>query len=219
MGLDISVCKIVKEKNDQERYFRLIDDDGNYKNDFPSWTKEFEDTFTETWYDWKKLKEETGIDIDNCEWHGEEYSEKGAFMKLWPKEFGEYPNIEDFKIGENKYDFDAYEKKCDEHIIILDLRTVPTFKKEIRILWYDEVGYQRKGLNRKFYSDYRDGKIGYFVWTKKELLRYKRDYCDKKYEYIYPSGKPSGEYVYEKRNFQRNIIDNFGEHCCVTFDW
>lgn len=221
MGLDITVCKIVKEK--KKDYFRLIDDDGNYKNNFPAWTKKFEDEVVEDWYDWDKYKKETGIDINECQWEGESYGKEGSFMDLWPKSAGEYPKVEDFKIGKDEngdiYDWDKYDATIAEHLIKIDLDKVPLYKKKIKVLYYEEVGYQRKGLNSKFYKDYDEGKIGYFVWTKAELLRYKRDYCSNKYEYIYPSGKRSGEYVYEKRSFQRNIIDNFGKHCCVTFDW
>lgn len=222
MGLDISVCKIIKEKN-KNYYFRLIDDEGNYQNKFPAWTKQYENTITENWYDWKKYKEQTGIDINECSWHGESYGPDGCFMQLWPNSAGKYPEPEDFKIGKDEngdiYDWDKYEAALAEHQIKVDLEKVPTYKKKIKVLYYKEIGYQRKGLNSKFYSDYDNGDIGYFVWTKSELLRYKRDYCDNKYEYIYPNGDPSGHYIYEKRDFQRNIIDKFEKHCCVTFDW
>ena len=43
--------------------------------------------------------------------------------------------------------------------------------------------------------------IGYFVWDKKELMRYKTDYA------INP------------KEFQKNIFDNFEENCVCTFDW
>ena len=105
-------------------------------------------------------------------------------------------------------------------IIKIDLKKVPTYEKKIKVLYYDEVGYQRKGLNAKFYDDYENGKIGYFVWTKAELERYKQEYCDEPHEYIYPNGTKSGDMVYPKENFQRNIINNFTEgEDCVIFDW
>ena len=217
MGLDIYVNKIVKEVRDD--YFKLIDEDGNYRNRFPAWTKKFENEVTEEWYDWKKFKEETGIDVYDCQWISESYGPDGAFMEVWPNEFGEEPQIEDFKTGEDEYDFTAWEAARNAHIIKIDLDKVPMYEKKVKVLYYEEVGYQRKGLNSKFYSDYRAGEIGYFVWKKAELIRYKRDYCDNKKEYIYPNGESSGSYLYPKRDFQRNIIDNFGKHCCATFSW
>lgn len=225
MGLDISVCKIVKPKKEEDLYyFSLIDDEGNYRNRFPEWTKQFESTVTEKWYDWKKFKEDTGIDINNCRWLGESYNENGSFMEVWPLEYGEYPIIENFKIGEDengpKYDWDKYDEVRKEHTITIDLEKVPVYDKEIKVLYYIEVGYQRKGLNEKFYEDYENGKIGYFVWDKKELQRYKKEYCDKAHEYVYPSGEKSGKMIYPKLNFQRSIIDNFEQDkCVVTFDW
>ena len=62
-----------------------------------------------------------------------------------------------------------------------------------------------KGCNGNFYADYDADKIGYFVWSKSELERYKEDYCDT---------EETKEY------FQHNIIDKFEEgKDCVTFDW
>lgn len=198
MGLDISVLRIQKKSEGQDSYLRLVDDSGNYENDFPEWTKAFEQDQTESWFDWQKYKEQTGIDLDQCDWHGEEYSERGCILTVSPK------GVE-----------------CtDETKIEIDLKKVPTYKKALKVLFYSEVGYQRKGLNGKFYEDYKAGKIGYFVWTKAELERYKQDYCDEPYEYIYPNGKKSGKMVYPKDDFQKNIIDEFVEgKDCVTFDW
>jgi hypothetical protein len=198
MGLDISVKRIQKKSEDQDSYLSLVDDSGNYENNFPEWTKTFEQDQTESWYDWQKYKEQTGIDLDQCDWHGEEYSERGCFMTVSPK------GVE-----------------CtDETKIVIDLKRVPTYEKALKVLFFSEVGYQRKGLNGKFYEDYEAGKIGYFVWTKAELERYKQDYCDEPYEFVYPNGEKSGKMVYPKDNFQKNIIDKFVEgEDCVTFSW
>lgn len=219
MGLDITVYKILKEKpksnkkDFEHNYFSLIDNDGNYLNNFPEWTKQYEHTVTEKWYDWDKYKEETGIDINQMDWHGESYGEDGCFMTVAPKD-KEYP---EYHEGDN---WDEYQKKLDEVQIKIDLTKVPLKEKEIRVLYREEVGYQRKGLNSQFYQDYKDGKIGYFVWNLKELKRYKKDYCDKAYRYKYPNGQLADFMVYEKRDFQNNIINKFIEgECCVTFDW
>lgn len=234
MGLDITVYKIVKgvpgedfdEKDFAEynEYFRLINDDGDYENNFPEWTKQYEHTVVEDWYDWEKYKEETGIDINDCQWLGESYSEEGCFMDVWPNSCGKKPELEDFKLDNSQdghnYDFDAYDKYRKEHTVKIDLEKVPTKKKEIKVLYRDECGYQRKGLNDKFYEDYKNGKIGYFVWSLKELKRYKKDYCDKPYFYQYPNGKKTDTRIYPKRAFQEHVIDNFVEgECVVTFDW
>ncbi len=217
MGLDICVRRICKKEESKDyNYFSLIDNEGNYENNFPSWTKEFETSITENWYDWQKFKEESGIDINNCKWLGESYDKNGSFMEV-SQQGAEMP---EWNNGEGWKDFDEYEEARDKLIIKIDLEKVPTYEKEIRILYYKEVGYQRKGLNSLFYDDYENGKIGYFVWSKEELERYKKDYCDEPYEYQYPNGKMSGEWVYPKDNFQRNVIDKFEEgKDCVIFSW
>ena len=220
MGLDITVYRILKEKpekNDEDfgpDYFRCIDDDGNYENNFPEWTKQYEHTVTEKWYDWDKYKEETGIDINQMDWHGESYGEDGCFMTVAPKD-KEWPEWD----SENE-SYDGYKKRLEEVAIKIDLEKVPLKEKEVKVIYKEEVGYQRKGLNSKFYQDYRDGKIGYFVWDLKELKRYKKDYCDAPYFYEYANGEKAKEKTYPKQNFQNNIINHFidGE-CCVTFSW
>lgn len=130
MGLDICVRKILKEPENREDYFRLIDDDGNYdRRGMPEWTKPFESEVVESWYDWKKYREETGIDIDQCEWCGESYGKDGCFMTLWPKDAGKYPEPSDFKLGEDTYDWDSYKAALAKHTITVDLEKVPTYQK------------------------------------------------------------------------------------------
>ena len=146
-------------------------------------------------------------------------------MVVWDLNFGKQPELEDFKIGfaedgTQQYDIDEYYKQLGLHSIEINLDKVPVYDKEISVIFYEEIGYQYKGLNSKFYEDYENGKIGYFVWDKKELQRYKKEYCDKVHEYVFPNDKKSGEIAHPKFDFQRNIIDNFKEkECCVTFDW
>ena len=207
MGLDISVYKIKKSKtgkvNKDDEFFFFLFDNAEYCNPHPAWTKEFEVDYEQSYYDWDKFKEETGIDVNEYKWAGSCYDERGCFLYLNPK-----------NMDENDQDYEGLGK------IKIDLEKVPEKKKNIKVLLRKEVGYQRKGLNGKFYEDYEAGKIGYFVWTKAELERYKDEYCDEPYEYIYPNGKKSGDMVYPKENFQKNIINNFTEgEDCVTFDW
>lgn len=217
MGLDITVRRICKKEEAEEyNYFRLVDDNGNYKNDFPTWTKEFETSEAEECYDWQKYKEETGVDIDKCQWIGESYSKDGCFLEVYPKG----TKLPEWNDGKGWKDFDDYKEARNKLVIKIDLEKVPTYEKKIKVLFYREVGYQRKGLNCHFYDDYKNDKIGYFVWSKAELERYKEDYCDEPYEYQYPNGEMSGDIINPKENFQQNIIDNFEEgKDCVTFSW
>lgn len=198
MGLDITVYKLTKTAKKNDYYFRLVDDDGNYDNhEFPEWAKKFEKTKTESWYDWEKFKNDTGINTEEYEFYMEHASEKGYFLTLKQKGV-ELPvwNSEKYKS------WDEYEAEENKMLLEIDLDKVPTYKKKIKVIYHKEVGYQRKGLNSNFYDDYQNGKIGYFVWTKAELERYKTEYCD------------------NPEDFQHNIIDNFVEgEDCVTFDW
>ncbi len=92
----------------------------------------------------------------------------------------------------------------DSLSIYLDIDNVPTYNKVHQCYFWREVGYQRKGFNSKFYEDYTNGKIGYFVYSLEELKRYKEDYCEDDM----------------KENFQKRVIDNFVEgECVVSFDW
>ena len=183
MGLDITVHRLKKatKKNiENYEFFRLVSNNGiEDLSEFPHWCHELVTKITEDWFDWDKLKKEKGIDIHEWDWVGECYGDEGNIMSL--------KHVETKKTMK------------------LDMDKIPTFKQEISIIGYDEVGYQRKGLNSKFYEDYNNHKIGYFVWNKNELERYMRDYCDDDED---------------KERFKRNIIDEFidGE-CCVTFDW
>ncbi len=202
MGLDITVYKITKEE--QKYYFKLCNDDLEYVNSFPEWTKKLESTKSIEFYDWEKYKEQTGIDVEQYIFLGSECGPNGSFMELWPMSAGPVPRASDYKIGEDEYDWDSYDLLMNTYKIKINLDEVPILKKDCQVLYKEEVGYQRRGLNGKFYKDYDDEKIGYFVWTKAELERYKEDYCEEDM----------------KEYFQKNIIDNFVEgECCVTFDW
>lgn len=191
MGLDISVCKLKKKENEineSDNFFRMVNDNYDFSDrNFPQWTKKFFTSYKQEMYDWEKYKEQTGIDVPAMVWCSTEYGEK-CIMTL---------------------ESNDEEKKRIE----IDLDEVPTYFKDIQIVPYEEVGYQRKGLNSKFYEDYDNGKIGYFVWSKKELERYKEEYCDEKSPY-------GDDYESPKTNFQHNIIDKFTEgEDCVIFDW
>lgn len=177
MGLDITVYRLKKlgEVKNENDNFFTLDEDSN----FPDWTKEFISKREQYYYDWEKYKEESGIDVTALQWCGESYGEEGCFMYLKGKE--------------------------DDKEIKIDLEKVPIRKQIDDVIGREEVGYQRYGLNHNFYADYGADKIGYFVWTKTELERYKENYCDSEES---------------KEHFQHNIIDKFEEgKDCVTFDW
>lgn len=217
MGLDICVRRLLEKPKRKDDYFRLVnDEDGSFDyRDFPEWTKKFIRTKTETWCDWEAFKEQSGIDMNNMDWHGESYGEDGCFMTVSPKgvELPEWR--EDYPGG-----WEAFDADRDKIMIKIDLEKVPTKKVKIKVIYWEEVGYQRKGLNGKFYNDYDEGKIGYFVWTKAELERYKKDYCDEPYKYVYPNGEETDDMIYPKDNFQKNVINHFEEgKDCVIFSW
>lgn len=186
MGLDITVYRIKKlgENFDKENDDFFTLDE---KSNFPEWTKKFVTKLEQEHYDWDKFKEQTGIDIDTLEWCYTDYGED---------------------------DIVSYYTDADGNDVVIKNSEIPTRKQMDDVIGIEEIGYQRKGLNSKFYEDYDNGKIGYFVWTKAELERYKQEYCDEKASYY------NGEEYSPRDNFQRNIINNFEEgKDCVTFDW
>ena len=79
----------------------------------------------------------------------------------------------------------------------------PTYEKEVEVYyWSDEIGYQRKGLNHKFYDDFTED--DYFVLTKEKMQYIYDNYVDDDY----------------KEHFKNELLDNFieGKTYCV-FDW
>ncbi|MFI4963681.1 MAG: hypothetical protein ACHP6H_07500 [Legionellales bacterium] len=64
-----------------------------------------------------------------------------------------------------------------------------------KILYYNEVGYQRKGMRPEFYEDFENCKD-----------HFERDAVIKAFAYIDP-GRPD----WVRSNFQKNFIDNFIE--------
>lgn len=197
MGLDICVYRLRKatdldKKN--KNYIRLIDNNGEYNDlEFPDWALKLKTEHTEQWYDWDLYEKQTGISIKDMQ-----------IVSFGPNKDGIYTLT--FKDKNNNY-------------IEIPRNSIPLYDKNIFIIGEEEVGYQRKGFNYKFYEDYRSGKIGYCVWSKKELERYKEDYCEPSYEYNQFYGKKLGT-MSPKEEFQKNIIDKFikGE-CYVCFDW
>lgn len=207
MGLDIYCNRLVKTPHCREYRFRLLDEDGNYDNSaFPEWTKRYEKNVTEKWYDWGKYKEQTGVDIERYNIFCEEYGENGHIWQMYPKD--KEPEYEQLHKRLHNGEFasgDEYKQALNELVITINAKDVPLKKVVTKCIYYKEVGYQRKGLNSKFYEDFDNGKIEDLVWTLAELERYKKDYCD------------TDE---DKQCFQENIINKFVEgKCVVEFSW
>ena len=209
MGLDIYVQRLKKQGTDDDDFIQLTGKDGKAIDEVPEYAKKFISKRTVKYYDWNKFKEQTDIDINEYDWCSEGWDGKQYTMQVWPKCY-ERKYLEDYIIGKNEngdniYDTDAYWAYTDAHMLTIDMDTVPTYPVDVDVIYEEEAGYQRRGLNRKFYEDYEAEKIGYYVWTKEELERYKQDYCD------------TDE---DKQNFQKNVIDKFidGE-TCAEFSW
>jgi hypothetical protein len=215
MGLDICVYKILKEPIDKNKYFVLIDENGDYNNDgFPEWTKPLENTIQEERYDWDKYRDETGMDIDDYHLNLVKKDDKdGVYMEFYRQD----DDLPKWKGGEGWKDYEEYKAEYKKHIKRVYLAEIPSKRVDVRVLYKKEVGYQRKGLNKKFYEDYENGTIGYFVWTKAELERYMDEYCDDDYDYTYGN---ITEHREPKKEFKENIIDKFTEgEDCVIFSW
>lgn len=194
MGLDISVERFVTEPVDEDQYYKLwkMNNNGDIELnnfDFPEWVLAKKSTKKFIINDWAKYKEQTGHDVLN------DYS----MRMLGPVGKGE--TEDDEKYG---YVLGANKEGIEPKQLIICADDIPQYETELPVVYYTEVGYQRKGLNGQFYQDYEDGKIGYFVWTKAELERYLDDYVE-------PDRK---EY------FKANIVDVFedGKDVC-SFDW
>lgn len=194
MGLDITVERFVTEPVDEDQYYKLwkMNNNGGIELDnfdFPEWVLANKSTKKFTINDWAKYKEQTGHDVLN------DY----CMRMMGPVCKGE--TEDDEKYG---YVLGANKEGIEPKQLIICADDIPQYEAELPVVYYDELGYQRKGLNGQFYQDYEDGKIGYFVWTKAELERYLEDYVE----------------ADRKEYFKEHIVDVFedGKDVC-TFDW
>lgn len=138
--------------------------------DFPNWAKESVMLKTLKFYNWQEYSKLVGIDFSDCPLQ-EAFDNEQSLTYCYYK--GDTP-------------------------VIIHLGEVPTYTKRVPVICWEEVGYQRKGMNDKFYEEFEN----YWVWTKAELERYKNEYAE------------------DPEEFQSNIIDNFIEgKDCVSFDW
>lgn len=198
MGLDITVERFTKKPKDKDYCYKLweMNKMGGIEltnHDFPEWVIALKSEKKFVINDWAKYKEDTGHDVlndyrmrmmgpigDSDESDDDEDNAKYGYVLVTDKEGVEPKELRIF---------------CDD---------IPHKEMKLPVVYYNERGYQRKGLNGQFYQDYRDGKIGYFVWSKAELERYLKDYVEDDM----------------KDYFKKNIVDVFedGKDVC-SFDW
>lgn len=148
------------------------------KYNFPEWAKNMSNKKIIEYLDWDKYEKETGIKInDYCQ---------------------------SCIVSDANGDRLVAQHKRGGKDIIINALDIPKTESIINVISVAEWGYQRKGLNQKFYDDWHKGISNRYVWSKKELLRYKKDYCEKE----------------KKKEFQEQIIDTFVDGESVTeFDW
>ena len=106
------------------------------------------------------------------------------------------------KIIKKYFDDNKIKNASDKIITIgskdLEFMTASTLKTVmVKGVYYNEVGYQRKGMNGIFYNDYTK----YFLWGNKEdfIKAYDSGYCDNDENTL----KEMQEY------FKENFLDNY----------
>lgn len=183
MGLEIVVNRIKKASDvdiSKDNYIPFFDKDESYKKEFPSWIFKYETDYITEEYDWEKYKNIYGVDIHD--------------LILIKSECNELGN------------FSTYKYINSDNKVVINLDKVPKHSvRDFKVIGLSEIGRYNGGFNELFYVEFTSNKIGYFVWTKKELEEYKEKYINT---------------FDDKKIFQENIIDKFIEgECCVTFDW
>ena len=151
---------------------------------FPEWTKEFQAVrYVDNKLDFDNYKEETGVDLSNI-----------APLKCY--------------IDQDKHSHVVY--NVEQEPVDIDMYYFPRKSVTETVIYYTEVGYQRRGVNKRFYDDCRLGIVKSMIWTKAELEDFMEKYCDDTEYYDGP--------ITNRENFKKNIVDNFEEgKCAVTF--
>lgn len=178
MGLDITVHKFIKPEDVQEKDKKSV---LYVTTDFPEFTKEFQTTRQIEKLDFDKYKEKTGIDL----------------LKLIPGKC---------YIDQNKHWHFIYNGLIEP--LDVDMYYFPRKTITENVIYYKEVGYQRRGVNKQFYDDCNSKIVKSMIWTKDELLDFMEKYCDDTKYYDGPETK--------REHFQKNIINNFKEGKCVV---
>lgn len=192
MGLDISVYRLhtkeeakKRKKTDYDRFFTLSKESVEYFK--AHGIGQYICKKKNVYYDFDKYFKDHGMNMSDYHWCMTDFTDDDI---RWT-----------FRRNDN-----------DEEELVFLGKDCPTYAKFDNCVYYgEEVGYQRKGFNGKFYEDYRSGKIGYFVADKKELERYRDEYSQD-----WEGDEPGTM----KKHFQENIIDKYVDgETVVTFDW
>lgn len=185
MGLDISVLRMVSDKDEAKRLIK----DHKYitidKDD--TWAERFKDRIIqirERHWNFEKSLQNAGYNPDEYECIG------GSCESV---EFVKKSDIEKWNTGEYGTSL----------LITLPIKDMVKVRKRVNVIACDEIGYQRKGANARFYED--DMWDSPPVTTRKELLRHWR-------KYFCPMDKCRG-------SFKTNIVDKFIEGECIVRYW
>lgn len=140
--------------------------------------------------------------------HFKEYSFKCKceyYVKEWVMEsYGvSYEDGDEIEITGSKLiiTFKDVKKK-----LTLNLDDIPTEIKDISICVFDEIGYQRRGANQRFYDDGN--------WDEEEKTRvFDLDVLNKHWEMYFSDEE------YFRTNFREQMIDNFVPNKTFVIYW
>lgn len=192
MGLDVCVHKLVRIPDDvqtQKQLQKFCEDNKVdwewYKDRHKNLPKEYTKIVKFRLVDWKKTFAQKGLDSDDYECFGQ----CGGWMEFVKK--GHQPSEEEYVVTTS--DFAKF---------FFHYKKLPIF------CYGEEVGWQRKGANGRFY---KDGK-----WDKNVIVTTHEMLTDDWVKYF--SDEDDDYYGKEARaHFKEHIIDNFVEG--ETFVW
>ena len=183
MGLDISLRRLYDTAQNEEDTNYLILDEKD--KDLFSKSKMMDKVFPlmVEYFDLENYLTKVAVPGSRMEdWHWR--------MTFWPEEFDDICWVFHYIPTGNDYEVRG--------------ANVGIYKKQEPVVYYETIGYQRKGMNRRFYKDFESGKLNYFVLDKVTLEMYRDTYVEDDM----------------KEHFQENIINSFVEgETVVTFSW
>jgi len=184
MGLDIDVLKPIKlSKEEQDKFF----ESGNYLevDDIKDKLLIFSDFFfkkTQEYLNFEQTFKNLGI-TEKCNGHG--------FKREVEDDENSSMGVIFFLEGEKKTRF-------------IKLEDIVRFDKEVTMIHYESVGYQRKGANKLFY-DNKEWDEGGCITTLEKLNEHWDKYFSSDNE--------------DRNNFKRNIINKFIEGETFVIYW
>lgn len=173
MGLDITVHRFIKVEDQSIDVKTPV---LHVTKHFPEWTKEFQVVRYVDKLDFDKYKEETGVDL----------------LKITPSKY---------YIDKDRHSHCVY--NVGQEPVDIDMHYFPRKPVAETVIYYTEVGYQRRGVNKRFYDDCRLGIVKSMIWTKAELEDFMEKYCDDTPYYDCS--------VTNRENFKTEILDKFEE--------